>query len=232
MRKVCLLMLIIMTLLLTSCSSGDSNMVRDLFKKNERETANERFEALIGAIQNQDRVALKAFFSEKSLKESQNIEETITALFDYFRGDMLSYNDWGSLGSIGGMNEDGTGRYWKCLYATYDVETTQDKYRFAMEYMLLDTADADNVGIRSLYIIRLADDTDPQFAYRGDEKYTPGININKTSRIPHWNVFLQNSVKRPGCCPESLFLPSDSLPRLTVTSGQQAAPTPMTRTTG
>ena len=33
MRKVCLLMLIIMTLLLTSCSSGDSNMVRDLFKK-------------------------------------------------------------------------------------------------------------------------------------------------------------------------------------------------------
>ena len=108
MRKVCLLMLIIMTLLLTSCSSGDSNMVRDLFKKNERETANERFEALIGAIQNQDRVALKAFFSEKSLKESQNIEETITALFDYFRGDMLSYNDCGSLGSIGGMNEDGT----------------------------------------------------------------------------------------------------------------------------
>ena len=48
-----------------------------------------------------------------------------------------------------------------------------------------DTADADNVGIRSLYIIRLADDTDPQFAYRGDEKYTPGININKTSKIPH-----------------------------------------------
>ena len=34
MRKVCLLMLIIMTLLLTSCSSGDSNMVRDLILKN------------------------------------------------------------------------------------------------------------------------------------------------------------------------------------------------------
>ena len=65
------------------------------------------------------------------------------------------------------------------------TQSTVNKYRFAMEYMLLDTADADNVGIRSLYIIRLADDTDPQFAYRGDEKYTPGININKKSRIPH-----------------------------------------------
>ena len=137
MRKVCLLMLIIMTLLLTSCSSGDSNMVRDLFKKNERETANERFEALIGAIQNQDRVALKAFFSEKSLKESQNIEETITALFDYFRGDMLSYNDWGSLGSIGGMNEDGTGRYWKCLYNGYlQAPNIPEDSHFPSPYML------------------------------------------------------------------------------------------------
>ena len=37
MRKVYLSLLIILVLLLTSCSSGDSNMVRDLFRKNERE---------------------------------------------------------------------------------------------------------------------------------------------------------------------------------------------------
>ena len=124
MRKVCLLMLIIMTLLLTSCSSGDSNMVRDLFIKNERETANERFEALIGAIQNQDSVALKAFFSEKSLKESQNIEETITALFDYFRGDMLSYNDWGGPGSIGGATKS----IHRVLTSTRKVEYRIEMY--------------------------------------------------------------------------------------------------------
>ena len=79
------------------------------------------------------------------------------------------------------MKADGTGRYWKCLYATYDVETTQDQYRFAMEFMLQDTADADNVGIRSLYVIRLADDPNPQRAYRGDGEDTPGINIHKSA---------------------------------------------------
>ena len=55
------------------------------------------------------------------------------------------------------------------------------QYRFAMEFMLQDTADADNVGIRSLYVIRLADDPNPQRAYRGDGENTPGININKNA---------------------------------------------------
>ena len=95
MRKVYLSLLIILVLLLTSCSSGDSNMVRDLFRKNEREAANERFEELVKAIQNQDSDSLKLLFSEKSLKESQN-EEDIQALLDYFQGEMLSYNDWGA----------------------------------------------------------------------------------------------------------------------------------------
>ena len=55
------------------------------------------------------------------------------------------------------------------------------QHRFAMEFMLQDTADADNVGIRSLYVIRLADDPNPQRAYRGDGENTPGININKNA---------------------------------------------------
>ena len=88
MRKVYLSLLIILVLLLTSCSSGDSNMVRDLFRKNEREAANERFEELVKAIQDSD--SLKLLFSEKSLKESQNAEEDIQALLDLLpRGDAL-----------------------------------------------------------------------------------------------------------------------------------------------
>ena len=81
----------------------------------------------------------------------------------------------------GGMNDDGTGRYWTAVYSTYDVETTQDQYRFAMELILRDSADVANVGIRSLYVIRLEDDPEPQFAYRGDGEDTPGINIHKSA---------------------------------------------------
>ena len=72
-----------------------------------------------------------------------------------------------------------------CIYSvpnrkqSYDIETTQDKYRLAMEIIMADTTDAGNVGIRSLYIIRFEDDTDQNCAYRGDGAYTPGINIGK-----------------------------------------------------
>ena len=35
--------------------------------------------------------------------------------------------------------------------------------------------------IRDRYVIRLADDPNPQRAYRGDGENTPGININKNA---------------------------------------------------
>lgn len=160
-------------------------MRKDFFTMNDNKIANERFEKIIEAIQNQNSTALKSLFSDKVLKEAQNMDETINELFDYFQGEMLSYNDWGGAGVDSGMNDDGSGRYWKRLNSTYDVETSQGKYRFAMEFISMDTADADNGGIRSLYIIKLEDDTDPQFAYRGDGKDTPGININKKNIIPN-----------------------------------------------
>lgn len=154
-------------------------MRREFFATNDKKVANEVFEKVIEAIQNQDSTTLKSLFSDKALKEAQNVDESIDELFEYFQGEMLSYNDWGGPGVESGKNDDGTGRYWKRLNSTYDVKTSQDEYRFAMEYISKDTADADNVGIRSLYVIKLEDDTDPQFAYRGDGKDTPGININK-----------------------------------------------------
>ena len=43
------------------------------------------------------------------------------------------------------------------------------------------------MGIKSLYVIRFEDDTDPQMAYRGDGKNTPGVNINKRKNVPDTN---------------------------------------------
>ena len=61
----------------------------------------------------------------------------------------------------------------------FDMIQTQEFFD-AMEFITVDTADKDNVGIRSLYIIRFADDTDQERAYRGDGNDTPGINIGKS----------------------------------------------------
>ena len=182
MKKVCMLLLIAMAVLLTSCTIGGLPINRYAYMRVDyTAAANDRFEELITAVQKQDVAAVQSLFSQNALREAQDMEEAVRALFDYYQGEMISYDDWGGANLAGGMNDDGTGRRWTALYSTYDVETTQDKYRFAMEFMLQDTADADNVGIRSLYVIRLADDPEPQRAYRGDGEDTPGINIYKAT---------------------------------------------------
>ena len=152
-------------------------MRKMFFARNDKQIANERFEALIDAIQTHNSDAVKAVFSNNVLREAENIDDSIQELFGYFQGNLLSYNEWA--GPDVSAKKD-NGNYWKSYDCAYDFETSKDKYRLAMEIITVDTADADNVGIRSLYIIRFEDDTDQNCAYRGDGAYTPGINIGKT----------------------------------------------------
>ena len=152
-------------------------MRKMFFARNDKQIANERFETLIDAIQTHNSDAVKAVFSNNILREVGNMEKSILVLFDYFQGELVSYKSWAGPSVHATKNH---GEYWKSYDCTYDFETTQDKYRLAMEIITVDTTDADNIGIRSLYIIRFDDDTDQNCAYRGDGAYTPGINIGKT----------------------------------------------------
>lgn len=160
-------------LLFTSCSMGEMHMIT-----NDTQIANNSFEEIIDAIQSKNENAFKGLFSKKAITEDENFDESVLALIDFFEGKIISYNDWGGPQSSQGKNDDGTGRNWKRLRSTYDVETSEQKYRFAIEEFTVDTADPDNVGIRSMYIIK-AEDSDLEFAYWGDGKWTPGITIEK-----------------------------------------------------
>ena len=178
MRKIWrLLSLTALIRLLTSCSIGNSNMRKMFFARNNNQIANEQLEALLEAIQSKNAQAVKELFSDNAWAESGNMEKSILVLFDYFQGELVSYKSWAGPSVHATKNH---GEYWKSYDCTYDFETTQDKYRLAMEIITVDTTDADNIGIRSLYIIRFEDDTDQNCAYRGDGEHTPGINIGKT----------------------------------------------------
>lgn len=172
------------TLLLSSCSLGESNLW-NRFNDTDEKTANSRMDKVLEAIKNKDKDALKAMFSKKSITQAEEFDQSITNLFDYFQGDFVSYNNWGGPMSEGGINEDGSGRNWKRIDSTYDVKTSKNEYRFAIQEYIQDTADKNNVGVWSLYIIKMEDDIDPQFAYWGDGKDTPGINIGiKSMALP------------------------------------------------
>jgi len=173
-RKIAILLVVFGTILLSSCSLISGYTSSRLFS-NDQEIANSQMDKVLNAIQNKDKDALKAMFSKNAVDKAENFDKNIDELFEFYQGNVISYDDRSALGSGETMNY---GERQKRLDSTYDVETTEGKYRFAIEDYIIDTANPENVGIYSLYIIK-AEDTDEQMAYRGDEKYTPGININK-----------------------------------------------------
>lgn len=79
MKKTFLLGWLMVALLLTSCSPGDSDRdrIKAIFKMNDREMANGCFEKVIDAIQKRDAEALKALFSVSAQKEAENLEGTV-----------------------------------------------------------------------------------------------------------------------------------------------------------
>lgn len=142
------------------------------------DVANEKFDKILDAIQNQDKAALKSMFSKKTLAEVNDMDEKIHELFDYFQGEFVSYDDWG--GPSGG-DEKNAGNHLKRVELTYDVETSEQKYQFAFQDITIDTADKENVGIHSLYVINVEEipNEERRFAYWGDGQWTQGIHIGK-----------------------------------------------------
>ena len=67
------------------------------------------------------------------------------------------------------QNEDGDGI--KALFAQNKIANLSD-------------FDESNVGIEAFYILKADDDPNyPQYTYRGDGAWTPGINIGKTHEV-------------------------------------------------
>ncbi len=161
------------TLLLCSCSSGGQSMFTS-----DRELANSKMEKVLEALGNRDRDALVSLFSDKAIAEAEDFEQSVTELLEFYQGEFVSYHGRHGASTREGNNADGTGRRYKYLNSSYDIETSEGIYRFAIRDYILDTADPDNVGIWSLYIIKM-EDSDPNFAYWGDDRDTPGINFNK-----------------------------------------------------
>ena len=92
--------------------------------KDDSSVANDKFSELIDAIQTQDINTMKSLFSKNALKEAENLDESIRHLFDYFQGELVSYNNWGGPGVKAEMEY---GDYQEVYDATYDFETAQDK---------------------------------------------------------------------------------------------------------
>ena len=179
MKKVFVLAIAIimatMTALLGGCTFFD-----DLFAPSDNEDADNKLQAFVDCLRNEDREGIKALFAQNKIAEISNFDESIEELLLYYEGEYMSVERHST-----GVEEDkdsGIVRKWYNM--SYDVTTDVAIYRMAFYWCAKDTGDSGNVGIESFYIIKATDDPNyPQYTYRGDGLWTPGINIDKTHEV-------------------------------------------------
>lgn len=171
MRKNALLGLVLLIIIvLSSCYSRGSSRLFDT----DGVVAKQKIEKILDVVKKQDRDELVLLFSKASINKAELFDESIIDLFDYFRGDVISIDDWG--GPYVETSQE-NGEVFQVTEATFDIETTECEYRVAIRFVSRDTKSVDNIGVESLYVIKMEDDAYPESAYWGDGKFTPGINI-------------------------------------------------------
>lgn len=163
MKKSILSLLIVISLLmLCSCTAKGGKAMT-----NEDKTIDERFEQIVNAIKNQDKNALKSMFSIQAVSQFADFDNQITALFDFIQGEIKSWKRTGGPGGSEGNNDDGSGRVWKEIRATYTVITSEQEYFFSLQEITKHSQDANRLGVSSLCVIK-SKDWEKDYIYWGD----------------------------------------------------------------
>lgn len=172
--------MLLMSIIFSSCKSGDSGFGKffnDFYKADEKEVANAKLEELLTAMQNKDKEKLKSLFAKNALSIVDDFDASMNDLFDYYEGDYISYDDWEGAFLI---EEENIDAWIKTIKPTYDIKTSKRSYRMTFDLRTVDTGDSDNIGLWSIDIIK-AENDDLTYAYRGNMKYIPGINLDVKS---------------------------------------------------
>ena len=140
-----------------------------------------KLEDLLEAIENQDSSAIMALFSESSKEHIEEFEASAEELINYYSGVHQSIALAG--GSVFHRRDEKTGEQ-RTLTNAFEVTTSECVYRIWLAWNEKDTANSENVGINSFYIINKEDDINLFAGYCGDGKETPGINIGIQNTWP------------------------------------------------
>ena len=157
------------------------------FFDTDENDANKKKVELLDSLQSGDHSKIKALFAPNKIADINDFDEDIDELLSYYKGEYLSFEKGGPMT----LTDKHYGEVIKYYDMSFDVTTTEDKYRFSIIWCVKCTFDKDNVGIWSLNIIRFDDDADPKASYRGDGSQTPGINIGRI----HVLQYLENMVE-------------------------------------
>lgn len=193
MKKVILsLMLCILTITFASCSNAEdtisvfkdnSRTISDysteednmgVFINNNEKIADNTFNKIIDAIKTKDNSKIVDIFSN-SVKSTDELSLSASKFVDYIQGDIISFSSASESG-VGTDHKKEDGKTKKEIQSAFCIKTTQNTYYIAIKECIKDEFDENNVGVLSIYIIE-STNWKNDYIYRGDGKWTHGINI-------------------------------------------------------
>ena len=143
--------------------------------RTEEEIVDEMVTELITSLDSKDKDKIKLLLANGKINDINNFDQSIDELLNYYDGTYVSKADGGK-----GKDRDKHHDYQASWYnLSYDVTTTCAVYRIAVYWCTEYTTDSDMIGIWSFYIIKMSEDSTPEYSYRGDGLWTPGINIGE-----------------------------------------------------
>ena len=124
MKKVFVLVIAIiiatMTMFMGGCTIFD-----DLFAPSDNEDADNKLQAFVQCLDNEDREGIKALFAQNKIAEISNFDESIEELLLYYEGEYMSVERHST-----GVEEDKDGGIERKWYnMSYDVTTDAAIYR-------------------------------------------------------------------------------------------------------
>jgi len=146
-----------------------------LNKSTDTQEAEEMLLDVIDAINEQDRDALKALFSEQALTDAEDYDGEVDKLFDFIQDDITSYEL--KDGGPGVSESNSHGHKTKELRSYYYLYSEDQEYFTILNSCTVDTDHPENVGLYLFLIVKEENhddiyDGDKKIIYDGDTKLT------------------------------------------------------------
>ncbi len=136
------------------------------------EIADENMNLLIECLDARDKEQIKKLFAPSIVAQIDTFDESIEELLEYYQGTYISLDRH----AVGTTDSKDGNHVRKELDMSFDVLTTENKYRIGILWQVKDTLYKDNIGITSLYILEFSKDPYPNYAYRSGGEI--GINVD------------------------------------------------------
>lgn len=174
-KKLILILLVFFAVAFTSCFNKEGNM--GIWGNTDEKIADRTFNELITAIESKNDSKIVDIFSD-TVKKEVNLSQSALMFLNFIDGDIVSFSSAFDRG-IGVDYRIEDDKKIKEIQSAFNISTTEKIYYIAIKECVEDDINNDNVGVLSIYIIE-SNNWQEDCVYRGDGKWIPGINIEKT----------------------------------------------------